>query len=158
MAGTVGRRYRSLPGTYLFIQLYIARLGSVSATMPNCIRYLLYRVPGTVPLTTYFLPSYPTTSRAWRLKGVLLYSLSTSLLLCLGLILRQVVALCLHWNPEVCTGTVPYLPTYVGSYRYLPTYVGSYPYGTGLLPLFCLFWIKSCKKKSFYFYYIFVAI
>jgi hypothetical protein len=45
--------------------------------------------------------SYPTTSRAWRLKGVLLFSLWASLVLCFSLILRQVVTLCLHWNPEV---------------------------------------------------------
>ena len=52
--------------------------------------------------------SYPTTSRAWRLKGVLVYSLFASLVLSLGFIFRLVLLLVLHWNPEVYADPLPF--------------------------------------------------
>jgi len=51
---------------------------------------------------------YPTTSRAWRLKGVLVYALAVSILVSLGWVLEQVITLCLHWNPDPNNDPLPF--------------------------------------------------
>lgn len=52
---------------------------------------------------------YPGFSRgAWRLKLILLYCLTCSVVLCLGGLLRLAVSLCLHWNSEFTTEPLPF--------------------------------------------------
>lgn len=59
---------------------------------------------------------YPTTSRAWRLKGVLVYSFIVSLLLCLALMLTLAIQILLHWNPHHSTSQpLPYGMSTAGS-------------------------------------------
>ena len=59
--------------------------------------------------------SYPTTSRAWRLKGVLVYNLATSFTASLGYVLHLVVGLCLHWNPDFPRDPLPFGISAVGA-------------------------------------------
>jgi len=60
---------------------------------------------------------YPGFTRgAWRLKLILLYCLSSSVVLCLGAVLRLAVSLCLHWNSEVHTQPLPFSVSLAGVY------------------------------------------
>jgi len=101
-----------LTGTTTYISLaFTFSIAVIVASFQTYLSVLVFRVVCDVSVR------YPGFTRgAWRLKLILLYCLSSSVVLCLGAVLRLAVSLCLHWNSEVHTQPLPFSVSLAGVY------------------------------------------
>lgn len=90
------------PTTYLSLA-FTFTIAVIVASFQTYLSVLVFRVVCDVSVR------YPGCTRgAWRLKLILVYCLGSSVVVCLGAVLRLAVSLCLHWNTEVHTQPLPF--------------------------------------------------